>query len=77
MTNEQAKQKLTDTDKNLMVTRGKGGRRKQMWVKGVKYTVMEDLTWGGGHTIQYTDDVLLSCTLETYIISLTNVNPLN
>ena len=35
--------------------------------------VMEgDLTWGGEHTIQYTDDVLYNCTPETYIILLTN-----
>ena len=35
-----------------------------------------DLTLGGEHTIQYTDDVLYNCTLETYIISLTNVTPI-
>ena len=40
--------------------------------------VMEgDLTWGGEHTIQYTDDVLYNCTPETYIILLTNVTPIN
>ena len=40
--------------------------------------VMEgDLTWGGEHTIQYTDDVLLNCTPETCIILLTNVTPIN
>ena len=32
-----------------------------------------DLTWGGEHTIQYTDGVLYDCTPETYIILLTNV----
>ena len=38
--------------------------------------VMEgDLTWGGEHTIQYTDDVLQNCTLETNIILLTKVTP--
>ena len=36
-----------------------------------------DLTWGGEHTIQYTDDVLENCTPETYIILLTNVTPIN
>ena len=35
--------------------------------------VMEDLTWGGEHTIQHTDDVLQKCTVETYTILLTNV----
>ena len=36
-----------------------------------------DLTLGGEHTIQYTDDALQNCTLESYIILLTNVNPIN
>ena len=35
--------------------------------------VDEDLTWGGEHTIQHTDDVLQNCTPETYITLLTNV----
>ena len=39
--------------------------------------VMEgDLTWGGEHTIQYSDDILQNCTSETYRILLTNVTPL-
>ena len=32
---------------------------------------------GGGHTMQHTNDVSLNCPLETYIILLTNVNPIN
>ena len=36
-----------------------------------------DLTLGGKHTIQYTDDVLQNCIAETYIILLTNVTPIN
>ena len=36
-----------------------------------------DLTWGSEHTIQYTDDVLNNCTLETYVILLSNVTPIN
>ena len=40
--------------------------------------VMEgDLTWGGAHTIQCTDDILCTCTPETYMILLTNVTPTN
>ena len=32
-----------------------------------------DFTWGGEHTVQYTDgDVLKLCTSETYILLLTN-----
>ena len=38
--------------------------------------VMErNITWGGKHTIQYTDDVLQIYTSEAYIILLTNVMP--
>ena len=37
--------------------------------------VMEgDVTWGGEHTIQYTDDVLQNCTPEIYIMLLSNNN---
>ena len=36
-----------------------------------------DLTLGGEHTTQYTDDVLWKCTPETCIILLTNVTPIN
>ena len=43
-------------------------------VKG-KMVTEGDFTLGGEHTIQYTDDVLQNCTLETYIILLTNVTP--
>ena len=40
--------------------------------------VMErDLTQGGEHTIQYTDEVLQNCTTETFIIILTSVTPIN
>ena len=46
-------------------------------VKEAKYTVMEDLTTGGKHTVQYLDDVSQNRTLEIYIISLTNVTPIN
>ena len=36
-----------------------------------------DLTWGGEHTIQYTDDVLQNCTSEIYIVLLITVIPIN
>ena len=36
-----------------------------------------NLTWGGEHTIQYTNDVLQNCTPETYIILLNNSTPIN
>ena len=47
--------KLIDTDNSMVVTRRKVGR---VVVKGTKYIVIEDdLTLGGGHTMQYTDRV--------------------
>ena len=36
-----------------------------------------DLTLGSEHSIQYTDDVLQNCALETYVILLANVTPRN
>ena len=36
-----------------------------------------NLTWGGEHTIEYTDDVLYNCIPEIYIILLTNASPIN
>ena len=75
--NEQDKQKLRDTDNSIVVTRGKGGKRRQKRVKGVKYMVTGDFTLGVEYTMQHTDDVLQNCTLETYIIILTNVTLIN
>ena len=37
----------------------------------------EDLIWGCGHTVQYTDDTSQNRTLETHMILLTNVTPIN
>ena len=53
------KKTLIDTDKNMLITRGKGGqdRKSQKSVKG-QIVMAGDLTWGGEHTIQHTDDVL-------------------
>lgn len=36
--------------------------------------VMEDLTFGGEHTIQYVNNVSLNCTLEAQIILLTVIS---
>ena len=38
---------------------------------------MKKTTLGDRCKQQYTDDVLLSCTLETYTVLLTNVSPIN
>ena len=37
----------------------------------------EDLTWDGKYTTQYSDDVLQNCVLETCILLLTSVTPIN
>ena len=36
-----------------------------------------DQTSGAKHTMEYTEDVSLNCILETYIMLLTNVTPIN
>ena len=36
-----------------------------------------DFILGKGHTMQCADDVLLSCTLETCMVLLINVTPIN
>ena len=35
-----------------------------------------DLTWGGEHTMQYTDNILQNRTPEAYIILLISVTPM-
>ena len=37
----------------------------------------DDLTLGGGHTMQYIDHVSWKCTPETYVILLTSVTQIN
>ena len=80
-TNKQEKQ----TNKNAQSQQQDGGyhRERERWgveggaprggEKEVKRVEMEDLTLAGGYTMQWTDDVSLNCTHETYIILLTNV----
>ena len=36
-------------------------------------TTAADCTWGGEHAVQYIGDVLSNCTLETFVILLTNI----
>ena len=69
------KLKVIDTEtNNMVVKRGKDvgvGR-----VKEAEYLVTEDnLTLDGRHTMQHTERVSQKCTLETYMILLTNVDP--
>ena len=37
----------------------------------------DDLTLCGGHRMQYTECILQKCTLETYVILLSNATPIN
>ena len=71
------KLKLVDTDSSVVVTRGKGvvsGRGG--W--GLMCSNRRcGLTVGGGPTVQYTDHASYKYTLETYMILLTNVTPIN
>ena len=39
--------------------------------------VERDLTSGCVRMVRYTDDVLLSCTIDTYVVLLTNVPPIH
>ena len=59
----------------MVIIRGKGGWGE---VKEGKGNGDEgDLTLSDEHTIRYIDDVLQNCKLETYVILLTNVIPIN
>ena len=51
------KKNLIDTDSSTVITRGERGGGKQKRVS-VEWTVIGDLTWGGEHTVQYTNDLL-------------------
>lgn len=54
-THTEIKLKLIDADNSVWVPRERGEGTK---VKRTKYMVMgDDLTLGGGHTVQYTDIV--------------------
>lgn len=46
-------------------------------VKGVRYVVTGRQALGAEHTMGNTDDVLRNCTLETYIILVTCITPIN
>ena len=67
-TNDQTRQ----TNKNSQTQTTVGWLPEGRGIKGVKFVAMEeDLTLGGEHTIEYTDDifvVLQNYILETYII---------
>ena len=55
-TSKQTKKTLIDTDNSMVATRGRGVEVSKG--KGDRYMVTEDdLTLGGGHTVQYTDHV--------------------
>ena len=59
----------------MVITREKGEQGEVEKGKGMEMVMEGDLTWGGEHTVQYTDDILQNCTLETYIILLTSIVP--
>lgn len=42
--------------------------------KGREMEVERDFTLGDGHSMQYTDDVLLYCSLENFMVLPTNTS---
>ena len=44
---------------------------------GGQMGMKRDFAWGYGHMLKCADDVLLSCTPETYMVLQTNVTPIN
>ena len=52
-----SKTKLMDTDNSSVITRGEGGGGVEEG-EGSQMVMEGELTWGGEHTIQCTDDVL-------------------
>lgn len=67
----------------MLIARGKGGEEKWKRAKrdgcwGWRVNGVEgDIILGNGPMMQYLDNDLLSCTLETYKLLLTNVIPIN
>ena len=49
--------------------RERGMRRGWRWANEGKVGMERDFTWGHGHVMQSADDVLLSCTLETGMVT--------
>ena len=68
---------MTDPDDIMVITRGKGGCGELQVGKGGRMGVERDLTSGCVRMVRYTDDVLLSCTIDTYVVLLTNVPPIH
>lgn len=56
-----------DSQRERGLGRGKGG------INGYG----RSLDLGGAHTVQDIHDILWNCTLETYIILITSVTPIN
>ena len=77
---------MNQQEKQTEITDGhrqqQGGYQKEAGgrlVKGKRDQIMvtKDLTLGGGHTMQYTDDVSQKCTLEICMILLTNITSIH
>lgn len=65
---------MSYTNHRVVITAGGGGVEGC----GERYRgINGDLTWGGEHTIQCTDDVLWNCAPETCTLLLTSVTSMN
>ena len=66
---KQNKDQHIDTENRLVVTRGERGWGRAKWVKGVNSMVTDgNYTFGGEHTVVYTEVKLECYTHETYMI---------
>ena len=61
---------------SVAMTRGRGGWGVEEG-EGGRMVREGDWTWGGEHTVQHADDVLLNWTPETCMMLLTKVTPVN
>ena len=61
----------------MVTARKKGGQGSGKRAKRGYVVAERDLTLGGEHATWPADDGLQSCTLETHMVSLTNVTPIH
>ena len=64
-------------DDSMGTASGRGAWGSGSGQGGDKWGMETDLTSGDQHTMQDADDVLLSCTLETHVVLLKSVIPIN
>lgn len=61
----------------MVIATRKGGGERGREAKEKKMEMERNFAWGGERMMQYADDVLLVCTLETCMVLSTTVTPIN